>query len=282
MNHSRYLFLMLLVCLAVPRIAANEACKSTVTAKSPPPGSFKCPNTEGLQCDLEITTSDLRIGDPVSAKAEKARFFRDQAQRVYTKLYSRVRNVGGMPAPSGKVEIVFSYKTPEMKAKDPWIVIGTYRVVSVTAVFPNQAYVQPDPVCWHAGGNGSLPLKFTLRAEVKWSGSTEKDLTNNVVEKRYDLTRIPAKKAADIGVALDLSGSMDDPLPGGSGPKLAAAKDKAKMFVGLIEPGDRLGIYGFATSNPANKPFSAAYVDTEGKPRSGRWEDPSVIFSPAC
>jgi len=80
-----------------------------------------------------------------------------------------------------------------------------------------------------------LPTAFFLRVRLSLTGDT--DTSDNVALAYYDLTGgIPP---ADVVLLHDLSGSMIGDLP--------LVKERAKLFLDLLNAGDRTGIVAFST-----------------------------------
>lgn len=80
-----------------------------------------------------------------------------------------------------------------------------------------------------------LPTAFFLRVSLSLAGDTNPD--DNVAYSYYDLTE--GAPPADVVILHDVSGSMIGELP--------AAKERAKMFVDLLNKGDRVGVVAFST-----------------------------------
>jgi hypothetical protein len=326
-RHGVFLCLTAWLCIAglPPAFGQEPECDVPPPANACPPGGgpFSCPNPTSLTCDLGMQYSfspadgyssvDLRIGDPVDAPgAETPRVIWNGVNRFYTKIYSRISNLGGVsalaapwpagcvgaPAATPPVTVTFSFKETEdpTDIAGPWtpipggIALGNTYTMNIPAPAPHGALLPTTPsnpghsqqkaICWRSNVGQELPRRFMLRAELDWGGMPESDATNNVAYSYYDLTA--EKPAADIGFALDLSGSMGWSMPTMAGfTRLQVAQDRAKQFVDLIEAGDRLGIFGFATNNPGNTNFLGSYVDTGGIPRAGNFADTSEIFAAA-
>jgi len=290
--------------IACPLLADLEPeCVDPPPADAAPPvgGPFTCPNMVMLTCDLaindsvsgsEYTSDDLRINDPVdTASPPLPKVVYDSgSHRFYLKLYSRFHNVGGVPAlVTAPVTVEFSYKatTDPLDTTGSFTLIDTYTMNlpdtdwDVGALFPGEDHVQQKAICWLSAPDSELPRRFMLRAEITWAGTTELDTDNNVAFSYYDLTE--AKPAADIGLALDLSGSMGSlQRDSGGRTKLEVAIDRAREFIALIEDGDRLGVYAFATGEDhPNTDFFETYRDPDNNLRSGTFGDTSEIFAPA-
>ena len=271
--------------LTAPAAAQEPACNQSTWPANAPTGTVVdnyCENNSEKPCDLAIASwslptvkksSDIRFGKAIDGSPEEPRFLFDSVgNRFYAKLYVKVTNSPGQgPAPASQVTVHLHYKEGDTPA-DPsvttgWTAIGSYPMTipapaPVGALFPSQAHFQDQtrPVCWTLpAGDRNLPRKFTLRAKVEWlkGGVNQDDDTgNNTAYSFYDLTT--QERKAQIAFAMDLSGSM-------KGVELTQAQQKAGMFTHLIEDGDGLGVYGFATHNPAdNTPFTATYKVTPG------------------
>ena len=269
-----------------PLLSAQEPeCDDPPPANAPIPAELLtyCVTHPGTNCDLAInswdTTTyrspDIRIGDPFDPMApsppEQPRFFFDSSgDRFYTKLYVKLENLGGGPAPASEVTVGFSFKESGNpvdvdNASIPWQTIGTYTMnipapASVGALFPAQTHFQQKGVCWHRPAGALCPKQFILRAEINWTAGPDGNTDNNIAYSLYDLSSY--ERPAQIAFAMDLSGSMDSTIPG-IGHKLTVAKQKAMLFTNLVENGDQLGVYGFATGNPDNSTFTSTYIGTD-------------------
>ena len=236
----------------------------------------------GTTCDLAIASSDIRMGDSATAGVEKPRFFVDSANnRFYTRLYVRIENDGDGPAPADhasvpvpdQVTVDFFVKEGDTPAdpSDPLFVpagtmVGTMQssyamripAPAVGALGSGEFHIQEIPVCWSlTPANFTLPEKFTIKAVLRWGDPmdpTDEDLSDNVAVRFFDLTSTVSRRA-QIGMAIDLSGSM-------AGAKLTQALNRASMYAFLVENGDQLGVWGFATGLPAGDKdsFSSTYT----------------------
>ncbi len=273
--------------LTAPAAAQEPACNQTTwpaNAATGPVVDNYCDNNPAKPCDLAIASwslpaveksPDIRIGKAVDASPEEPRFLFDSAgNRFYAKLYVKLANSPGQgPAPASQVKVHLHYKEGATPANPTvttgWTAIGSYPMTipapaPVGALFPSQTHIQDQtrPVCWTLpAGDKNLPKQFTLRAQVEWlkgSVNQDDDTGNNTAYSFYDLTT--QERKAQIAFAMDLSGSMQ-------GIKLTQAQQKAGMFTHLIEDGDGLGVYGFATHNTTdNTPFTATYKVTPAGP----------------
>jgi hypothetical protein len=245
-----------------------------------------CADHPGNPCDLTILSwspeggrsPQIRFGDAISPTPERPRFFLDSAHnRFYTKLYSQFRNQSLSLAPAGQVFVDFFYKlgaTPADPA-DPagWLPIGSYPLnipAPGTNVGPGAVHTQAQgtPVCWLLAPGALPPQKLTLKAVVRWPA--DDDTANNTAYSFYDLTTSARK--AQISLAIDLSGSM-------AGTKLTQALEKSLLFSQLIEEGDQLGVYGFATDIPPAErdTFTATYTPVGGGSQTLTMSDVKVI-----
>ncbi len=199
----------------------------------------------------------------------------------YTPLFSRFLNSsGGIVCPNtpatGPASVSFSYK-PATTAMDaynaaPWVPIDTYTMLIPTGpgvLFPNDWHTQSYPVCWKQPPTVKFPVKFILKAQVNWGSEDPSLLTDNIAYSYYDLT--PIKHDAQIAFSMDLSGSM-------RGSKMAMAKAKAQLFVTLIEDNQYLGVYGFATDNPANTGFYGTYTGTDNASHTENLVETTQIY----
>jgi len=80
-----------------------------------------------------------------------------------------------------------------------------------------------------------LPTSFILKVSLNLTGDTDTD--DNVAYSYYDFTA--GAVPTDVVILHDVSGSMLGELP--------AAKERAKMFVDLLNKGDRVGVVAFST-----------------------------------
>ena len=80
-----------------------------------------------------------------------------------------------------------------------------------------------------------LPTSFILKVSLNLTGDT--DTGDNVAYSYYDLTA--GAVPTDVVILHDVSGSMFG--------ELSAAKQRAKMFVDLLNKGDRVGVVAFST-----------------------------------
>jgi hypothetical protein len=295
-----FVFLSALTCCVrvAPLVAQEPGCNdSPPAAASVPPGLVtSCgAGTDPLMCDLGIGAADalthrspdLRIGEPFpgdgSSTVERPRFFFDSAgNRYFTKLFSRFQNLGGIPAAVGTVTVTFSFREAATwdDTSQPWQAIGAY-TMNIPAVsghpgvlFPGEFHDQQLPVCWARAPGAEFPRTFTLRAQLDWPAGPDGNPANNTATSFYDLSS--DETLAQIAFAIDLTGSMNALLPDGVS-KLTEAKQKAQMFTHLVEPGNQLGVYGFATDNPANSSFAASYIDANGLAHSASMNDTSEI-----
>jgi len=273
-----------------------------------------CTTNLTADCDLEITdwnnvtyrSPDIRIGDPFNPAGptppEQPRFFLSTGNpsdpsddRFYTKLYVKFRNAGGGlggggPAPATEVTVDFYYKEANSPAdvgsSVPWTQAGTMVATVMENTYdmnipapatdgilvPGIWHLQQRGVCWSlAAGATTLPKKFILKAELNWG--QDNDNTTNTAYSFYDLTATGRK--AQIGFALDLSGSMDASFEGST--RLTIAKQKAAMFATLVEDDNQLGVFSFNTGNSANSSFTTTYNTPSTSPVS--LADTSVIAS---
>ncbi len=83
-----------------------------------------------------------------------------------------------------------------------------------------------------------LPTSFFLRATLSLTGDTCP--ADNTAHSYYDLTS--GKKPADIVLLHDASGSMAG--------EMTSAQERAKMFLALLNPGDRIGVVAFDSYLP--------------------------------
>lgn len=260
-----------------PEPSCNPATWPANAAVPAAVGTY-CADHSGMDCSLEIDdwslpgdtrSTGIRIGSAIDGSPEQPHFLFDEAgNRFYAKLYLRFRNGGLGPAPADQVSVDLAYKEGDTPA-DPnvdtgWTAIGTYDMTipapaTVGALFPNETHVQDSsrPVCWtFPAGDTDLPRKFTLRATIDWAQDDVPD--NDRAFSFYDLTT--QERKAQIGFVMDLSGSM-------AGARLLQAQQKAGLFTHLIEDGDQLGVYGFATDNPASDAGeTATYTPTPPGP----------------
>lgn len=245
-----------------------------------------CSKVPGFDYDLGITpwdtttyrSPDIRAGYPwsVTPPDDMPRFFFYEsapgAYTFYTPVYSRfMNNSGGYACPNSPpgdpVSVSFYYTASD----DPtvvdnpatvWTHIGDYPMTIPTApgaLAVNGTHEQSYPVCWQmAPAGATFPVKFIIKAKLNWG--YDDDSSNDIAYSIYDLTSI--KREAHIGFSMDLSGSMAS-LFSGPNTKLAVAKEKAQLFVFLIENGQYLGVYGFATDNPNNTTVTATYTGTD-------------------
>jgi opacity protein-like surface antigen len=152
-------------------------------------------------------------------------------------------------------------------------------------LFPGGTHEQQVGVCWHRAAGADLPPQFILRGVVAWPSGpdcpdptdpADATCTDNTAYSFYDLATY--ERLAQIALALDLSGSMLAAMPAG-GTRLDEAKDKATLFTNLVETGNQLGVYGFATDNPANEvpALSVNYIGTDNSGQSATLSDVSEI-----
>jgi len=266
------------------------ACVDPPVANAPIDPALPLNCVTPLICDLGINSwpmvgglsPDISLGQKFVAGAPL--FVYDPTQDRYcTKIYSRIHNQGGgAAAGGGDVTVAFAVKEAA-SASDynnpmiPWQPLGTYTMVipaAPGALLPFEDHEQQVGVCWHLAAGESLPEKLILRAEVSWAAELTAQQANNTAYTFID--RTAAGQGAQIALVLDLSGSMSSSLPTG-GTRLSEAVDKATLFTLLVEPGNRLGVYGFATNNSANTSFSASYTGTDNLVHSGTYTDTAEI-----
>ena len=272
----RYPVSMILLCLclclagALPRPAladppAADCALSAVAAND----IALVPTCDPLLCDVMADPSGsiappfegIRVGDSFStATAEWPRFFYDEvANQFHTRLFSQIYTYGGENVASGRVQVNFSVKPNAAGIADTGGVfkpIGFY-VMDIPPsggpfsglLTPAALHVQEEPVCWLVDAGFTFPKKFLLKIETNWP--PDEDASNDVRYRFYDFAA--DAPPADIAFALDLSGSMAAPVPGGALSRLTVAKLRAWLFIDAIEPaeGNRFGAFGFATGMPA-------------------------------
>jgi len=273
-----------------------------------------CTTHSGADCDLVISnwdltthrSPDIRMGDAFNpsgpSSPEVPRFFLDKGvatdptdDRFYTKLYVKFRNAGGGiggggPAPATEVTVDFYYKeansAADVDGPAPWTAAGTMVATvmentypmnipapaAVGALFPSIWHLQQRGVCWSLpAGTNKLPEKFILKAELNWGQDNDTD--SNTAYSFYDLSSMARK--AQIGFAIDLSGSMNAPFE--SSTRLTVAKQKAALFATLVEDDNQLGVFSFSTGNSANTAFTTTYNSPATLPQS--YSDTSQISS---
>lgn len=279
-----FIFLILLV---LPAAVQGQECDETPPSPSgtcPPELAASCADLI-LVCNLMINTwdpsthisPDIRIADPLNTPTlEDVRFYFDSTTNsFYTKLYSKFYNIGDVGACADAVTIHFYYK----ETNDPaaaydlsgWQSIGTYPMnipTSPGAFFPDPLpHYQQVPVCWYMPApRVKFPSQFILKAEIEWGLDEDLANYNNEAFSFYDLTTL--KREAHIAFALDLSGSMNT-IYSDTNTRLDIAKEKAGMFVFLVDDNQYLGVYGFATGNPNNTSFTVDYTSTTSGDQTG-------------
>ena len=276
--------------------APAPECVDPAVANAPIPPGLPLNCAPPLTCDLTIfswdlagavlTSPDLSLGEPF---AGGPKFFYNAAQnRFCTKAYARIRNTGGGAAagcnPACPVTATFSVKVTANPADFdnvaiPWQLLGTYRMVVPAppgALLPGGTHEQEVGVCWHRAPGEDLPPQFILRAELNWPDGPDSDASDNTAYSFYDLATY--ERLAQIALSIDLSGSMLAAMPAG-GTRLDEAKDKASLFTNLVEVGNQLGVYGFATANPANEapPLGVTYTGTDNLGHPATLSDVSEI-----
>lgn len=291
----------LLAALAAPAAAVDPDCIPLGPLASPPQLLQYCnftihPDHEGAVCDLGINSwsppgttqsSDIRIGDPFGAGTEDPRFFLDTGNpsdptddKFFTKLYSQLWNLGSGLAPSQEVTVRFYYKNGSDPTVGGWLLIGTYQMHH--AVNPDNTldpgllpHQQGKPVCWDRAPTD--PKQFLIRAVVSWPDGPDGNTANNEAISLYDMSAV--ERRAQIGFALDLSGSMSAMMPSGTSTRLDIAKYRAMQFVDLVESGNQLGVYGFATGNGANSTVNnVTYKDAANGDHTINLTDTSAIW----
>lgn len=270
-KQKRLLPALLALALWIPGQAWGAPPRAACTHASAHVSTFT-PNCADFLCDLVIDPAaspgvaafdGVRIGDPGSSGEEAPRFFFDEVEnRFHTELFSLFYNNGGEAVPSAAATVRFAVKpcaaAPAVcDTSGDFLPIGNYVMDvpgrdTVDRLYPTYLHMQPltKPVCWILGAGEAFPKRFMLRAQVDWV--PDESTGNNTLYQLYDLTT--EALPADIAFAMDLSGSMGIPVPGGSS-RLAVAQDRARMFIDLIEIEDemshnRLGLFGFATGMP--------------------------------
>ena len=284
------LFLCLILCF-LWAFSQEPECDDPPLANFPIPAGLLpyCAKSPEFTYDLMISTwdmathhsTDIRISDSLDTFApEQPRFMFDTAgNRFYTKLYAKfLNNGGGLVCPNspntGPAKVSFYYKetgNPDDVDNEaiPWQPIGDYIMNITTAdgvLYPFTIHNQQKAVCWKMPApRVKFPTQFILKAELSWD--YDDDLSNNIAYSLYDLS--PLKREAQIALSLDLSGSMNTNYSG-SNTRLDIAKQKAMLFANLVEPGNYLGIYSFATGNTtgayASTSFTADYIGTDDNP----------------
>lgn len=117
------------------------------------------------------------------------------------------------------------------------------------ATFPTDREVSlPDRyrIDCMAGCAQPLPVTFFLRVTLSLGGVS--DPATDVALSYYDMSN--ALPPSDVVILHDLSGSMLGELPW--------AKQRAKMFIDLLNAGDRVGLVGFSTAFPGNAHLAAS------------------------
>ncbi len=259
-----------------------------------------CSKVPGFDYDLGITPWDpltyrspgIRIGYSWSATPpdDMPRFFFYESSpgvySFYTPVYSKfINNSGGYACPNSPptdpVSVSFYYTASD----DPtvidnpatvWTHIGDYPMTIPTApgaLAVNGTHEQSYPVCWQMAPAGTkFPVKFIIKAKINWG--YDDDDSDDIAYSIYDLTSL--KREAHIGFSMDLSGSMSS-LFSGSNTKLDVAKEKAQLFVFLIENNQYLGVYGFATGNSENTGFTTTYTGTDNLSHTATLGDTAEI-----
>src|SRR4051812_4305672 len=290
----RHCLIVFCIVRALPAAADPPGCGGLVPADAPIPPELLTYCATNPGCDLLINpwdpvthrSPDIGVGDPISDLPERPRFFFDAAEnRYYTKLFTKFTGFGSGPAPAGQVTVDLFVKltADPAQASDPtgWVALGTYAMSipppgssGFGVLFPGSVHAQQSPVCWSLAAGVDIPRQFLVKAQIHWP--SDSDATDDVAFSLYNLESV--ERLAQIAFAMDLSGSMDEILPGG-GSKLTEAKDKANLFASLVEAGNQLGAYGFATDNPANTtpPLTATYKDSAAASHIATLGDTSEI-----
>jgi hypothetical protein len=286
----RHCLIVFCIIWTLPAAADPPGCGGPAPPNAPIPPDLLayCTAHPDMHCDLAINpwdpvthrSPDIRVGDPfpadpASASPERPRFFFDVAgNRYYTKLFTQITNTGGGPAPASEVTVDVFVKpaSDPAQANDPmgWLSLGTYAMSippppppdppGFGVLFPGSVHAQASPLCWTLAAGADFPRQFLVKAQIHWPAGPDSDPTDDVAFSLYDLASV--EPLAQIAFAMDLSGSMTETLPGGA-VKLTEAREKANLFANLVEAGNQLGAYGFATDNPANTPFTATYKDKD-------------------
>ena len=299
---SAVAFLLLCLAGALPAPAELDDCVPEPPLSSSDEVLQYCdfeehPEYEGATCDLGINSwdppltkksTDIRLGDAFGPTDEHPRFFLDPDQPDYffTKLYAQFWNLGSGYAPSEEVTVDFYYvdgeDPPAEDEEDDWILIGSYQMhhdvnddnVLDPGPLPHQ---QKTAVCWQRDPDD--PRIFLIRAKVNWP--EEPDLpefaANNDAISRYDMNE--SQKLAQIALAFDLSGSMSTEMPEmGDATRMVVAQIRASQFVDMVEDGNQLGVYGFATGNAQNSTLAdVTYVDLDGDAQTIDVTETSVV-----
>ena len=183
-------------------------------------------------------------------------------------------------APPQEVTVDFSYKDGIDPAGGGWLPIGSYQMRHTAnpdntldpGLLPHQ---QGTAVCWDREPTASK--QFLIRAVVNWPAGPDGNTGNNEAISLYDLSAV--ERFAQIGLAIDLSGSMSASMPSSTFSRLDVAKFRAMQFVDLVETGNQLGVYGFATGNPGNTAVNnVSYRDAANNLHTVNLTDTSSIW----
>lgn len=276
---------LVLVLWFLPAAGQDKAECTDPPVPYPVDVGIDCSKVPGFDYDLGITpwdsftyrSPDIQIGYSwgTTPPDDMPRFFFYEnspgVYSFYTPVYSKfMNNSGGFACPNSPMDTPVSVSFYYTESDDPtvvdnpatvWTHIGDYPMIIPTApgaLAVNGTHEQSYPVCWQMAPAGTkFPVKFIIKAKINWG--YDDDESNNIAYSIFDLSSL--KREAHIGFSLDLSGSMYD-IFSGSNSKLDVAKEKAQLFVFLIENNQYLGVYGFTTGNPGNTNFTATYTGT--------------------
>ncbi|MBN1272332.1 MAG: hypothetical protein JXB26_08680 [Candidatus Aminicenantes bacterium] len=227
-------------------------------------------------------SADLRLADPFGiGHGERPRFFYDSQRKIfYTRLYSRIHNIGNQAVKSESITVHFFFlemdESNRAEQSGLWVKIGDYTFFPGSGpplIHPGEVLCQDREVIWRFEPGETFPLRFMMKAEVVFPNDS--DSSNNITIGFYDLTR--SEQEATVAFSVDLS----DKNEGETCSKMEVGNilgDGAKMFTALMEDGYRFGIYGLYGGNPGNSSITSTFRDQEGSEHVISLDRTQVIF----
>lgn len=254
----RLVFVLLLVLLAtvLPIQAQNVTIYSWML-----PGAVR---SEDIRIrHISTAMSNLfNLGTPESVRLIKSE----------NAIYVRFHNNGGSIIPDGAVTVTAAYAETDpglapsalesaVAAVSSWTTIGSYIMdldilpsdppgfgLLPGATYPTTREIgMPSRyrIACSVDCDKPMPTSFFLRVTLSYAADT--NASDNVAFSYYDLTE--GTPPADVVILHDVSGSMRSELPW--------AKERAKMFIDLMNKGDRVGVVAFSTQFTGNTEIKA-------------------------